>query len=170
MSPSLPEPDASVTDPVARILDYLDFFRAEVRRKTSGLSAATAHQPIVPSGWTPAGLVEHLVHMERRWIVWGFLGEDVSEPHGDRDAADRWVTTRPLADIVDDLDAGGLRTREVAAGFGPTDVAASGGKFAEGDERPTLLSILFHVMQEYARHTGHLDIARELIDGLTGES
>lgn len=170
MSPSLPEPDASAIDPVARILDYLDFFRAEVRRKTSELSDDALQRPVVPSGWTPAGLVEHLFHMERRWLVWGFLGEDLPNPRGDRDEHQRWVTSRPLDEILADLDAGGLRTREIVARHAPTDTASVGGKFAHGDELPTLLGILFHVMQEYARHAGHLDIARELIDGLTGES
>jgi Protein of unknown function (DUF664) len=41
--------------------------------------------------------------------------------------------------------------------------------FAAGDRRPTLAWILFHVLQEYARHAGHLDITRELLDGATGE-
>lgn len=170
MSPVLPEPSASVIDPVTRILDYLDFFRAEVRRKTSDLPAEALQRPVVPSGWTLIGLVEHLVHMERRWLVWGFLGEPVPDPRGDRDAEERWVTTRPLSAILDDLDSGGLRTREIVAQHSPTALAASGGKFADADEHPTLLSILFHVMQEYARHAGHLDIARELTDGLTGEA
>jgi Protein of unknown function (DUF664) len=35
--------------------------------------------------------------------------------------------------------------------------------------RPTLAWILTYVLQEYARHAGHLDVARELIDGTTGE-
>jgi uncharacterized damage-inducible protein DinB len=168
MSRPLPEPDGSVTDPVARIVEYLDFFRSEVRRKTSGLSADELDRVVVPSGWTLPGLAEHLVHMERRWIVWGFLGEDVIDPRADRDAEERWVTSRPLADILDDLDAGGLRTREVVARFDPLDRAATGGLFDDA-ETPTLLAILFHVMQEYARHAGHLDVARELVDGLVGE-
>ena len=51
------------------------------------------------------------------------------------------------------------------------DVSRIGGRFAEGDRKPppTLGWILLHVLQEYARHAGHLDIARELIDGATGE-
>ncbi|MET0448216.1 MAG: DUF664 domain-containing protein [Aeromicrobium sp.] len=168
MSRSLPEPDEHVTDPVLRIADYLDFFRSEVRRKTSGLSTDELDRVVVPSGWTLPGLAEHLVHMERRWIVWGFLGEDVADPRADRDEDERWVTARPLAEILDDLDTGGLRTREVIAQHDPLDRAAIGGLFGDA-ETPTLLAILFHVLQEYARHVGHLDIARELVDGFTGE-
>jgi hypothetical protein len=55
------------------------------------------------------------------------------------------------------------------AGAELTDVAAVGGRFADGDRRPTLAWVLFHVLQEYARHAGHLDIVRELLDGATGE-
>ena len=115
------------------------------------------------------GLVEHLLHMERRWIVWGFLGEDVTAPRADRDADDRWVTDRPLAQILDELDEMGCRTAAVIADHDPLEHAALGGKYGEGDPTPTLEAILFHVFQEYARHAGHLDIVRELVDGLVGE-
>lgn len=169
MDVSLPEPNAPVVDPVARIVEYLDFFRAEVRRKTSDLDAEQLDRSVVPSGWTPAGLVEHLAHMERRWVVWGFLGEAVVDPEGDRGADERWTTGRPLDEILDDLDAVGRRTRRVTTEHDPLEIAAFGGKYAVDDVRPTLLAVLLHVMQEYARHAGHLDIARELADGLTGE-
>ncbi|MEI5131958.1 DUF664 domain-containing protein [Streptomyces libani] len=50
------------------------------------------------------------------------------------------------------------------------DQAASlGGKVPADEDRPTLIWILFHLLQEYARHVGHLDIARELADGAVGE-
>ncbi len=39
----------------------------------------------------------------------------------------------------------------------------------EGADPPTLERVLFHLLQEYARHVGHLDVARELIDGKAGE-
>jgi hypothetical protein len=67
------------------------------------------------------------------------------------------------------MDAGGARTRAIAAAAELSDLAAAGGRFADGDRRPTLAWVLFHVLQESARHAGHLDIARELLDGATGE-
>ena len=51
----------------------------------------------------------------------------------------------------------------------PDASAVPGGRFPAGAARPTLAAILFHVLQEYARHAGHLDVVRELIDGHTGE-
>jgi uncharacterized damage-inducible protein DinB len=165
----LPEPERSVTDPVERIADYLDYFRSEIRRKTADLDETALQRQMVPSGWTVPALAEHLLHMERRWIVWGFLGDVLAEARADRDDDGRWITDRPLAQILDELDANGRRTRTVVADHDPLQLASVGGKYAPGDELPTLLSILFHVLQEYARHAGHLDVVRELIDGLTGE-
>ncbi|KAA1399792.1 DUF664 domain-containing protein [Aeromicrobium ginsengisoli] len=169
---NLPEPGPAVVDPAARFLDYLDYFRAEVRRKVADLDDADLGTSRVPSGWSPAGLVSHLVHMERRWFVWGFLGEDLADPWGERDESDepgRWTLTGPVHEMLDALDAGGRRTREIVASHALHDRAATGGRFPEGEPAPTLMSILFHVMQEYARHMGHLDVVRELIDGTTGE-
>lgn len=165
---SLPEPSACPTDPATAFLAYLDYFRAEVRRKTSDLGVSSTTSS-VPSGWTPAELVSHLVHMERRWLVWGFLGEQVVRPWGDEDASERWRTDQPLDELLDDLDKGGHRTHTIVGSHSLSDLATPGGRFPVGQPLPTLLSILFHVMQEYARHMGHLDIARELIDGVTGE-
>ena len=50
-----------------------------------------------------------------------------------------------------------------------TETAAVGGRFTDEASAPQLQWILLHLIQEYARHTGHLDIARELVDGRTGE-
>ena len=46
-------------------------------------------------------------------------------------------------------------------------VAAIGGRFS--DDPPTLSWICFHVLQEYSRHVGHLDVVVELAGGPTGE-
>ena len=164
----LPEPGPQGVDPAAMFLDYLDYFRSEVRRKVTGLGDADLAGSRVPSGWSPAELVSHLVHMERRWFVWGFLGEDVGDPWGDRDETDHWRVTGSIDEMLEALDAGGARVREIVSSHGLQDIASGNGRFADSSP-PTLLSILFHVMQEYARHMGHLDVVRELIDGTTGE-
>jgi hypothetical protein len=166
--PSTPEPSAGTTDPAATFAAYLDHFRAETRHLVGDLADDAQRRSTVPSGWTPAELVSHLAHMERRWFVWGFLAEPVPQPWGDHDAAGRWHTDRPVADLLDDLDAVGDRTRAVLASYPLHTPARRGGRFTEG-EPPTLLAIAFHVLQEYARHLGHLDIARELHDGTNGE-
>jgi uncharacterized damage-inducible protein DinB len=164
----LPEPGPDAVDPAEKFLDYLDYFRSEVRRKVADLDGSDLHDSLLPSGWSPAELVSHLVHMERRWFVWGFLGEDVGDPWGDQGESHRWTTTGSVEEMLEALDAGGVRVREIVTGHDVLDIASGEGRFADSTP-PTLLAILFHVMQEYARHVGHLDIVRELIDGTTGE-
>ncbi|MEO6604782.1 MAG: DUF664 domain-containing protein [Aeromicrobium sp.] len=165
----VPDPNLPRTDHIAAFIEYLDFFRAEVRRKCTGLDDATLITRVVPSAWTLPQLVEHLLHMERRWLVWGFLGEDVPHPTGDRDADGNWATERPIDVLLDALDEGGRRTTSIIQTHELADLASVGGKFADGDSLPTLLSLLMHVSQEYSRHLGHLDVARELIDGFAGD-
>lgn len=170
---ALSEPDGRVGDAKQLLLGYLDYYRSVVARKVTGLSDADLRSTRLPSGWTPLELVKHLVYMERRWLEWGFLGVPVEDPWGDRGADDRWAVApdESLADLLARLHAGGLRTRQIVEAASLPDLAATGGRFGgDGDEPPrTLAWILFHVLQEYARHAGHLDIVRELIDGSIGE-
>ncbi|MFG3297942.1 DinB family protein [Micromonospora chersina] len=164
-----PEPGPSADVP-ALFLTYLDYYRDTVADRVAGLTDAQARTARVPSGWTPVELVKHLAFMERRWLVWGFLGEPVPDPWGDR-VADRWhvAADETVADLVAALRRGGRRTREIVEATPPATPATLGGRFTDPARRPTLAAILFHVLQEYARHAGHLDIVRELADGRTGE-
>ena len=67
-----PEPTNPRDDRREVLLDYLDFYRAVVRAKVSGLTEKELHTSFVPSGWTPMELINHLLHVERRWLSWGF--------------------------------------------------------------------------------------------------
>jgi hypothetical protein len=169
MSRPFPEPGTS-DDVRALFVRYLDFYRQTVEAKVRGLSPADLRSSRLPSGWTPLELVKHLAFMERRWLVWGFLGEHVEDPWGDG-PDDRWhvADDETLDALLDMLHAGGDRTREIVQHADLASSAALGGRFTTDGEQPTLVWILFHVLQEYARHAGHLDIARELADGQTGE-
>lgn len=167
--PSQPLPQTATSDPAQAFIAYLDFFRDAARHKVAGLDDSALRESLLPSGWTPLQMISHLVHMEQRWFVWGFLAEQVDEPWGDNDASGRWAADRTLDDLLDALDAGGRRTTQIVLTHDLLDRAQTGGRFPAGEPAPTLIAILFHVMQEYARHLGHLDIVRELIDGTTGE-
>jgi hypothetical protein len=169
MSRSFPEPGAS-SDVPALFLRYLDFYRQTVEAKVRGLAPAELLSSRLPSGWTPLELVKHLTFMERRWLVWGFLGERADDPWGD-ELDGRWHVAEgeTLDGLLDALHAGGARTSQIVEVAAPSSSAALGGRFTKDGEQPTLVWILFHVLQEYARHAGHLDIVRELADGRTGE-
>lgn len=166
---SFPEPSTGRVEPATALLDYLDYFRSEIRRKVTGLDREDLCTSRLPSGWTPVELLAHLVHMERRWLVWGFLGEAVEAPWRDQGPDGRWHTDLDVTVLLELLDEGGRRTSAIAHTHPADQHSATGGRFPEGENTPTLLAILMHVEQEYARHTGHLDIVREMTDGLTGE-
>jgi uncharacterized damage-inducible protein DinB len=159
----------SSTDDRELTLTYLDYFRATVAEKLAGLSDADLRASRLPSGWSPLELLKHLVFMERRWLVWGVLGEQVPDPWGD--GGDRWkvVPGDSVDSLVAALHAGGRRTRQIVEALPAEAVAAGTGRFADREAPPSVTAVLFHVLQEYARHVGQLDVARELIDGVTGE-
>lgn len=162
------EPE-SAQDLRGLLLDYLDFYRAAIATKASGLTEDEFRSSRLPSQWTPAGLLTHLTYMERRWLQWGFLAEPVAQPWGDSNGSG-WVTpSDDLRSLLDALDEVGTRTRQIVQAHELTDIAAVGGRFDSAAKAPRLQWILLHVLQEYARHAGHLDIARELIDGTVGE-
>jgi hypothetical protein len=164
------EPPKSGTAGAQRWSDYLDWVRAEMVRGVLGLTPEQQRTTRVPSGWTPLQLLSHVHHMEQRWFVWGFLGEAVTEPWGDWNVDEPWadgVEGRwqvpdgvSAEDLADRLEAIGARTREVLASYPLETVSSPDGRFAE--DPPTLEWICFHVLAEYARHAGHLDIVVEL--------
>ena len=136
-------------------------------RKVASLPEAEQRASRLPSGWSPLELLSHLAHMERRWFVWGFLGEDVDDPWGD-DRDDRWHVP---ADVTADRWWRCCGTW----GSGPPRCWPARARRAR-PARPALRRragalawICFHVLQEYARHAGHLDVAVELAGGEVGE-
>jgi uncharacterized damage-inducible protein DinB len=174
MAKRLAKPPQALGDTKLLFLAYLDQYRSIIADKLAGLSDNDLRNSRLPSGWTPIELLKHLVFMERRWFRWGFAAEQVDAPWGDnRDGVREapWYVgpDERVEDLIAALDAGGERTREIVESADLTALAAPGGRFDEDGPRPTLNWILFHVFQEYARHAGHLDIARELADGRTGE-
>jgi hypothetical protein len=167
----LEEPPATLTD-VEELFDaYLDFYRDTVLRKIDGLPEEELRSSRLPSGWTPLAMIVHLTWVERRWFGWGFAAEPTEQPWGDQGADGAW--TVPAGHSVADVRAAFVaqceRSRAIVAGVPLDQRAATGGRFPTAAEAPALAWIKFHVLQEYARHTGHLDIARELADGAVGE-
>lgn len=163
-----PEPTGETADGGLLCARYLEFYRETVVRKVTSLEPVDQRTSRLPSGWTPVELLSHLAHMERRWMVWGFLGEQVDDPWGDA-TDDRWFVAdeTSLDDVVAMLRDVGRRTTDLLASHPLDRLGVPGGRF-EG-EPPTLAWICFHVLQEYARHAGHLDIAVELAGGEQGE-
>jgi len=165
------EPAGSLADASALLIGYLRSYRQTLARKLEGLDDEQLRSPVLPSGWTPLELLKHLTFMERRWFSWDFLGRQLPDPFGDRDPADphRWATDPDdtVASLQEFLAEQAVVTEHVLTEHRLDELASTTGRFAT--DPPTLGWIGFHVLQEYARHLGHLDAVRELIDSGTGE-
>ncbi|WUS99835.1 DinB family protein [Streptomyces sp. NBC_00708] len=163
-------PAVDVADARELLLGYLDWYRKALMRKLAGLPDDVLRTPVEPLGWSPLGLVQHLGWVERRWLRWGFGAVDVVAypPGGD---TEEWTVAAhtPTAQVIADYEAEVAAANVFVAAADLSDKARLGGRFKTPDQAPALSRILFHLLQEYARHVGHLDIARELIDGETGE-
>lgn len=151
---------------------YLDYFRDLVIAKAEGLAEDERRRSRVPSGWTPLELVRHLTFVELRWLEWRFEGREVDAPWGDQrdgDPAEPWhvASDESTADVIAALVARGERTRAVIASHDLTEIGRPGPNW--NGEPPTLERILLHLVQEYARHLGHLDIVAELGGGPVGK-
>jgi uncharacterized damage-inducible protein DinB len=140
------------------LLSWLGFLRGAVTRKITGLSDADAR-------WTPEGrlisllgIVNHLTHVEWRWIDGTMQGEAVNRDE---------VEFRPGRELTVDAALTTYRTRAAATDAyvrsTPLDAPCR-----EGD-RTDLRWVLLHLINETARHAGHADTTRELLDGVTGE-
>ena len=169
---SAAEPPDTLTDPRELALAYLDYYRAALLRKLDGMPEEDLRSARLPSGWVPLALLKHLAFVERRWFRWGFAAEQVDPIWGDEDPHTRkWhvgaeeSTEQIRALFLDEC----ARSRRIVAAAELQETARSGGGFNPPDHHPALSWILFHMLQEYARHVGQLDVLRELADGVTGE-
>jgi len=77
------EPDEDGPAGAERWAAYLDWLREDLIEGVLSLPAKEQRSSRLPTGWSPVELLSHLMHMEQRWFVWGFLGEPVAEPWGD---------------------------------------------------------------------------------------
>jgi uncharacterized damage-inducible protein DinB len=164
-----PEPTAPAGSRAEVFLRYLDYFRSQLAAKLGSLPAAELRRSALPSGWTPLELVKHLRYVELRWLEWGFEGRAVADPWGDRQGA-RWQLSPEdtLPGLLADLRDQARQTRAIVESHDLDEVGQPGDRW-NGADPATLERVLFHVLQEYARHLGHLDIVVELATAQVGE-
>jgi len=154
------------------LLAFLDAQRDSVLSIVQGLDEEAWHRSVVPSGWTPAGLVEHLGGAERHWFQWVVAGSDAQLPWDEGlppyDPEAAFVCDRPSAEVMGHYRDQCARSDAVLA-VTPLSAPPRGRHGdPEMDEPPSVRWVVLHMIEETARHAGHLDIARELIDGQTG--
>ncbi|MEV6326143.1 DinB family protein [Streptomyces sp. NPDC051909] len=160
----------SAWDERTQLTTFLDYARDTVRAKCEGLSEENARKALLPGSplMTMSGLVNHLRWVEYYWFQVVFLGEEDQGPWTaeDPDREMRIAVDFPLAQLLDEYAGQSARYRELVAGSGLDDKAER----ARRDGIPVDLRwILLHLTEETARHNGHLDILREMLDGTTGD-
>jgi uncharacterized damage-inducible protein DinB len=146
---------------------FLEAQRASVLAIVEGLDARALTTPVLPSGWTALGLIEHLGYGERHWFQEVATGsaEPVAWPDDDHVPL---TTPRPPAVVFAFYREQCGRSDAVLART-PLSAPPRGHHPEEMPEEITDLRwIVLHMIEETARHAGHLDIARELLDGRTG--
>src|SRR5215470_2952020 len=158
MSVPFPEPTSAAGSRTEVFLRYLDYFRDRLAAKLRALPDGELRRSRLPSGWTPLELLKHLTYVELRWLEWGFEGRDVPDPWGDnRDYRWHVAPDETLNGLLAALQAQAARSERVIAAH-PLDQVGQPGERWDGAPPATLERILFHLVQEYARHLGHLDI------------
>jgi hypothetical protein len=148
----------------------LEYQRASVRSIVDGLSEEHWHTSIVPSGWTPAGLVAHLGGAERHWTCGVILAhdpghafdEDSDEPY---DPYAPFVIDWPSSKVLTYYRDQAEQTDEMLARTALDSVPRGRHGTEEMDQPQSVREIVLHLIEETAAHSGHLEIARELLDG-----
>ena len=148
----------------------LDYVRDTVHAKCAGLTDDDARKAPLPGSplTTISGLVSHLRWVEDSWIEVTLLGGEDNGPwtEDDPDREMRIATEIPIAQLLTEYRDSCARHRDLVATL-DLDMP-SRGTLPWRSEPVTLRWILFHLIEETARHNGHIDILREMADGVTG--
>ncbi len=169
--PSLP-PENRTGDERAVLLAVLDYYRAVLHRKASGLTQEQLATTIEPSNLTLAALILHMAIVEDGWFSRRFGRQTGNEffrsipwheqPDWEMDEAPSMPWSELEAYYLDAIE----ESRAVVAAAESLDEL---GAPTEGRPDVNLRWILIHMIEEYARHCGHADLLRERIDGATGD-
>jgi hypothetical protein len=149
-------------DETTMVLAFLDYLRETVVQKIEGLTEDQARWRPAPTANSLLNLVVHLTGVEQNWFERAIAGRKT-----DRDRDAELADLPPDVTIASAVDAYRRRwvvSNEIATGVSPDDLCKS-----ERTHGMQVRWVLVHLLEETARHAGHADITRELIDGSTGE-
>lgn len=151
-----------VGDERTTLLAFLTYLRQAIVRKVEDLAEEDARRPLAPSGWSLAGLVKHLTTTERYWFRHVWAGEPGVEWHRPSWEVAADVTVDELIDDYRESWKESDRLIEAAPNFDAPCAEE------HRNHRMSLRWVIVHMIEETARHAGHADITREMIDGSTG--
>ena len=148
---------------------WLEYHRETLLLKCDGLTPEQlGERAVPPSTMSLQGLIRHMTEVERNWFRRALAHED-APPHyrsdHDPNGAFDNVDTADVAEAFATWRAECAHARAVVASFSDLDAL---GRDATRPGRPSVRWVLVHMIEEYARHNGHADLLREVIDGVVG--
>ena len=163
--------DGPMTGGERAVLDHwLDLYRDTVLLKISGLDAdQLARRALPPSSLSLIGVVRHLTEVEAYWLRVVLLDEQgvpdyyctPDSPDGDFDDVEAATVASDVAAYRDEVQG----TRALATAWTDLNIPVRG---LRKGKPVNLRWVLVHLIEEYARHLGHMDLLREALDGRTG--
>jgi len=170
-------PDPPIAgDELATLLGFLDYQRATLAWKCSGLDSVGLRATVGVSTMTLGGMLKHMALVEDHWFSYYLHARDRAAPWNsvDWEADPDWEWHSAAQDSPEELmklwqDAAASSRFQVAEALseGGLDQLARR-KWPDG-KAPSLRWVICHMIEEYARHNGHADLIREAVDGQTGE-
>lgn len=169
------EPPLAGTE-VEHLVGALDRLRTTFRWKSGDLDTSGLQTRVGASAMTLAGLLKHLALVEDYYFSAKLSGAPLGVPWEDvdMDADPDWEWTSAADDTPEQLYA--LWDGAVARSRVRLDAALAGGGLDQpvdlswpDGRHPSLRRLVFDLIEEYGRHTGHSDLLREAVDGLVGE-
>ena len=169
MLPAVTRPEPPyVGDERTMLPAWIDYHRATLLRKCELLDGdALACRSVPPSSLSLLGLVRHMTIVEWSWFERVFAGRSTPEPISTDDDVDADFNDLDPGRAMEDIERFQRQcaiSREIVAVTPSMDEVAAVYK-----ETLSLRWIMVHMIEEYARHNGHADLLRELIDGAVGE-
>ena len=144
----------------------LDRHRDVLLWKLQGLDDEALRRPMTPSGTNLLGLLKHVGAVEYGWFCSTFGRETEPLPFDDDDP-DADLRVEPHETTADVLAFYGRARAAADQVIAETDLDDTGRAWF--GPQVSMRWVLIHMIEENARHAGHMDIVRELIDGLTGD-
>lgn len=152
------KPPRLTGDERATVVALLQYQRESVLRKLEGVDDEAARRTPLPTGTSLLWIVQHLAMAETLWLARRFAGRDVTLP------ADTVQPGDTVQDAVASYRSVWTTTDAIVAGAQLDDLCRDTGS----ESAVNLRWVLMHLLEETARHAGHADILRELLDGTTG--
>jgi uncharacterized protein DUF664 len=160
-------------DGKSALLEYLRARRADLLAKLDGLGEYDVRRPMTPTGTNLLGLVKHVAYVQL-----GYLGDVFGRPSGrpypwddgGEEDADMWAAPEESRTDVLELYAFSAAHADATVEALPLDAVGEVPWWRAERRHPTLHTVLVHLAVEVARHAGHADVLRELMDGSAGMS